>query len=166
MKAIVPAHLCRPSPPTILTEAFLFLALFFVRAERFPKSPGIYIVLYIHYGVEITLTDKTRGKKSLRSQQINTQQFRIFSPSMDYIYVRSGALSRGNQKEVYKNLSFSELRPTPPLAWRERSGMVSGLHICPIGCIFSRQSNKRCIRIGLFQNLRKSLRGRLEGTSG
>ena len=30
--------------------------------------------------MEITLTDKTRGKKTLRSQQINTQQFRIFFP--------------------------------------------------------------------------------------
>ena len=119
MKAIVPAHLCRPSPPRILTEVFLSLHSFFVRAERFPKSLGIYIVLYIHSRVEITLTDKTRGKKSLRSQQINTQQFRIFSPSMDYIYVRSGAFSRGNQtRGVSESVFFRTCVKACVVVWR------------------------------------------------
>ena len=73
IRTLVEGHRSRRSlPPLSPNGSFCFLALFFVRAESFPKSPGIYIVLYIHYRVEITLTDKTRGKQSLRSQQINT----------------------------------------------------------------------------------------------
>ena len=123
LKAIVPAHLCRPSPPRILTEVFVPCTLFCTRREISQISRDLYSIIYIHYRVEITLTDKTRGKKSLRSQQIKYSAVPDFFPKY-------------------------------------------GLHICPIGCVFSRQSKKRCIRIGLFQNLRKSLRGRLEGTSG